>query len=332
MPENFEIANWWVLFLLPLPLIVYWLVPPLRIKSAALLFPNFEKAQKYTGQKSRKSALIKRRNFISWLGLSIIWILVVFALSSPRLVSEPEMKVKTSRNFLIVADISFSMAQNDWTINGEKVTRWIAVKNVMHDFIAKREGDRMGLIFFASSAYIQAPFTPDLRTVENMLDEADVGMAGQMTNIGKAIVKGIQMFDQDTIDTKVMLVLTDGVDAGTDILPLDAADLAQKDSILVYTIGIGDPNSGNSDLDEETLQEIADITGAKYFRAIDSDRLEEIYNELDKLEPIEYEEEDYQPATLLYFYPLGAAILVTLLLSLVLSSVSAYQGLRNRNE
>jgi Ca-activated chloride channel family protein len=332
MPENFEIAYWWVLFLLPLPLIVYWLVPPLRMKSAALLFPNFDKAQKYTGQKSRESALIKRRNFISWLGLSMIWILVIFSLSSPRLVGEPEMKVKTSRNFLIVADISFSMAQNDWTINGEKVTRWVAVKNVMHDFISKREGDRMGLIFFASSAYIQAPFTPDLGTVENMLDEADVGMAGQMTNIGKAIVKGIQMFDQDTIDTKVMLVLTDGVDAGTDILPLDAADLAQKDSILVYTIGIGDPDTGNSDLDEETLKEIADLTGAKYFRAIDSDGLEEIYNELDKLEPIEYEEEDYQPATLLYFYPLGAAVLLTLLLSLVMSSVSAYHIFRNRNK
>ena len=331
MPENFEIANLWVFFLLPLPLLVYWLVPPLRMKSAALIIPNFEKAQKYTGQKSRESALIKRRNIVSWIGLSLIWALVLMALSSPQLVSEPEMKVKTSRNFLVVADLSFSMAQNDWIIDGERVTRWIAVKNVMRDFIAKREGDRMGLIFFASSAYIQAPFTPDLHTVENMLDEADVGMAGQMTNIGKAIVKGIQMFDQDTIKTKVMLVLTDGVDAGTDILPLDAADLAKNDSILVYTIGIGDPDSGNSDLDEKTLKEIAELTGAKYFRAIDTESLEEIYTELDKLEPIEYEEEEYRPATLLYYYPLGAAILLTLLLSLASGLISVFRVIRNRN-
>jgi Ca-activated chloride channel family protein len=146
------------------------------------------------------------------------------------------------------------------------------------------------------------------------LDEADVGMAGQLTHIGKAIVKGIDMFEQDTIKTKVMLVLTDGVDARTEILPLDAADLAKNDSIKVYTIGIGDPKGRGSDLDERTLEEIADLTGASYFRAIDADRLNEIYGELDALEPIEYEEEEYQPVTLLYFYPLGAALGIAILM------------------
>ncbi len=332
MPENFEIANIWVFWLLPLPLLVYWLFPPLRMKSASLSIPNFKKAQEYTGQHPRSSALVKRRNIFAWIGLILIWVLLLAALSSPQLVGKPEMKVKTSRNFLIVADISFSMAQTDWMIEGEKATRWEAVKKVLHDFIARREGDRMGLIFFGSSAYIQAPFTPDLETVDNMLEEADVGMAGQMTNIGKAIVKGIEMFDQDTIKTKVMLVLTDGVDAGTDILPLDAADLAEKDSILVYTIGIGDPSGSGSDLDEKTLEEIAEMTGAQYFRAIDADRLEEIYEELDKLEPIEYEEEEYKPTTLLYYYPLGGAIVLALILSLIFSSISALKLLVNKRE
>ncbi len=332
MPENFEIANIWVFWLLPLPLLVYWLFPPLRMKSASLSIPNFNKAQEYTGQHPRSSALVKRRNIFAWIGLILIWVLLLAALSSPQLVGKPEMKVKTSRNFLIVADISFSMAQSDWMIEGKKATRWEAVKKVMHDFIARREGDRMGLIFFGSSAYIQAPFTPDLETVDNMLEEADVGMAGQMTNIGKAIVKGIEMFDQDTIKTKVMLVLTDGVDAGTDILPLDAADLAEKDSILVYTIGIGDPSGSGSDLDENTLEEIAEMTGAQYFRAIDADRLEEIYEELDKLEPIEYEEEEYKPTTLLYYYPLGGAIVLALILSLIFSSISALKPLVNKRE
>ncbi len=330
MPENFEIANMWVFGLLPLPLLVYWLIPPLRIRSASLSIPNFNKAQEYTRQQPRSSALVRRRNIFVWMGLVLIWLLVLAALSSPQLVGEPEMKVKTSRNFLIVADISFSMAQTDWMIEGEKATRWEAVKKVMHAFIARREGDRMGLIFFGSSAYIQAPFTPDLSTVDNMLEEADVGMAGQMTNIGKAIVKGIEMFDQDTIKTKVMLLLSDGVDAGTDILPLDAADLAEKDSILVYTIGIGDPDKPGSDLDEKTLEEIAEMTGAQYFRAMDADRLEEIYEELNKLEPIEYEEEAYIPTTLLYHYPLGASIVLALLLSFIFSSISAIKLLVNR--
>lgn len=331
IPENFEIAFLWVFWLLPLPFLIYWLLPPLRLKSASLSVPNFKKAQEYTGEKPRSSAMIKRRNLFSFALLTIIWVLLLAALSSPQLVAEPEMKVKTSRNFLIVADISFSMAQNDWVENGQRVRRWDGVKSVMHDFISKREGDRMGLIFFGSSAYIQAPFTPDLETVDAMLEQADVGMAGQMTNIGKAIVKGIEMFDQDTIKTKVMLLLTDGVDAGTDILPLDAADMAKKDSIMVYTIGIGDPNSGNSDLDENTLVEISEMTNAQYFRAIDTERLNEIYDELNRLEPIEYEEEAFRPKTLLFYYPLAAALFLAIFQSLILSVLKVVNQFKNKN-
>ena len=155
-------------------------------------------------------------------------------------------------------------------------------------------------------------------------------MAGQLTHIGKAIVKGIDMFEQDTIKTKVMLVLTDGVDAGTEILPLDAADLAKNDSIKVYTIGIGNPKGSGSDLDERTLEEIAEITDASYFRAIDADRLNEIYGELDALEPIEYEEEEYQPVTLLYFYPLGAAIAIAMAMLIIQILISALRQLKHK--
>lgn len=313
LPENFEIANLWVIWLLPLPLLVYFLLPPLRLKSTSLKFPNFEKAVEYTGARPQRSALVKRKNFISLIVLMLIWLLLLITAASPQLVGKPEMKVKTSRNFLILADISFSMANTDWIIDGQRARRWDAVKNVMHDFIHKRGGDRMGLIFFASAAYIQVPFTPDLITVEKLMEETDVGMAGQMTNIGKGIAKGVDMFARDSIDTKVMLLLTDGVDTGMDILPLDAADMAKNDSIIIYTIGIGDPSKPGSDLDESTLKEIAEMTNGKYFRAIDSEKLEEIYEELDKLEPIEWEEETYKPVTLLYYYPLGIAIGLSLL-------------------
>ena len=329
MPENFEIAYPWVFILILLPIFIYWLTPPFRIRSASLQLPNLEKAASITGLKPRKSALVTKKNKLVSFLLFLIWILILITLSSPRLVGEPELKVKTSRNFLIVADISFSMANSDWVIEGKRATRWEAIKSVMHEFIEKRTGDRMGLIFFGSSAYVQVPFTSDLKTVELLLEEADVGMAGQMTNIGKAIVKGIEMFDQDTIKTKVMLVLTDGVDSGTEILPLDAADLAKKDSIHVYTLGIGDPENSGSDLDEETLKEISEMTKARYFRAIDTEELSEIYAELDKLEPIEYEEETFKPTTLLYHYPLTLAIVMTVLVSLMLGIVSLLKNKRN---
>ncbi|MEP0712500.1 MAG: VWA domain-containing protein [Algoriphagus sp.] len=332
MPANFEIAYPWAFILLPLPFLVYWLMPALRIRSASLRLPTYEKALGYTGEKPRKSAFVRRRGLFTWIVLYLVWILLLSSLASPQLVGKPEMKVKTSRNFLIVADISFSMAQKDWEIDGEKVRRWDAVKVLMHEFIEKRKGDRMGLIFFGSSAYIQVPFTPDLETVNQLLDEADVGMAGQMTNIGKAIAKGVQLFEKDTIESKVMLLLTDGVDSGTDVLPLDAADMAKNDSILIYTIGIGDPSGVGVDLDEETLQEIADMTDAQYFQAKNEQRLQEIYQEVDQLEPIEYEEEENRPTTLLYYYPLGAALGLMMLMMLFQSLFQAFKGLRNKRE
>ncbi|UXP31931.1 VWA domain-containing protein [Reichenbachiella agarivorans] len=332
MPDNFHIAFPWALALLPLPLLVYWLLPSLRMRSAALLLPNYHKAVEYTDQKPRKSAFVKKRGLFSWLIMFVIWCLLVAAMTNPQLVGKPEMKIKTSRNFLIVADISFSMAKTDWKIDGKKSRRWDAVKDVMHDFIQKRKGDRMGLVFFGTNAYIQAPFTPDLLTVGQMLDEADVGMAGQMTHIGKAINKGLEMFDNDTLKTKVMLLLTDGIDAGDGIQPLDAADRARKDSVMIYTLGIGTPGHGGSDLDERTLEQIAELTGGQYFLAKDENRLKEIYSELDKLEPMEYEETQNKPVTMLYPYPLAVAMALAILSTMLSVFVSAIKVFRERKE
>ncbi|GGZ41448.1 hypothetical protein GCM10007049_38420 [Echinicola pacifica] len=287
------------------------------MKSASLTLPTYAVVVEETKQKPRVGALVKKRGFVSWVLVILIWVCLVAALSSPRLVGEPEMKVKTSRSFLIAADISFSMATPDWQVGDKKVRRWDAVKSLLHDFIPKRKGDRMGLIFFGSSAYIQAPFTPDLSTVDQLLEEADVGMAGQMTHIGKAIALGRKLFDKDTIPEKVMLLLTDGVDAGDDVLPLDAADLAAQDSVIIYTIGIGDPQTKKGDLDEKTLQEIADMTGGKYFLAMDTHSLEQVYEEINRLEPIEYEEMTNKPLKLLYPYPLGLALALMLLEMLI---------------
>jgi Ca-activated chloride channel family protein len=319
MPDNFSFAYVWVFALLPLPLLIYFLLPVKRVRSDFLQIPSLPTAERVLGVKARQAALVKGRGLITWIGLYVIWILLIGALASPQLIGMPDMKVKTSRNFLIVADLSFSMANRDWQVDGQRSTRWEAVKTVMADFIAARQGDRMGLIFFASNAYIQVPFTPDLLTVKQMLDEADVGMAGQMTNIGKAIVKGAKMFDRDTIATKVMLILTDGVDSGLDILPLDAARQAADDSIMIYTIGIGNPGMANSDLDEPTLTAIAEMTQGRYFLAMDTDELATIYDELDALQPIEFEEERYRPRTLLFYYPLALAIFFSFIMAFFLT-------------
>ncbi|GGZ91723.1 VWA domain-containing protein [Algibacter mikhailovii] len=330
MPDNFQFAYPYVAFLAVLPILIYWILPAIKNRSTALIYPYFDASSKTANQKPKKASHIKKRSWFSSFCMFIIWLLLLSAMASPELVGKPERKVKTSRNFLILADLSFSMANNDWMIDNKKVTRWEAVKNIMQDFIVKRESDKMGLIFFASNAYIQAPFTTDLKTVQTMLDEADVGMAGQMTNIGKAIVKGMDMFERDTIPNKVILLLTDGVDSGMDILPLDAANMAKKDSTIIYTVGIGDPGNVGSDLDERTLTEIAELTKGQYFRAKDTEELENIYVELEKLEPVEYEEESYTPKTLLYYYPLGAALIFGFVLIMINNIVIIFKRFTNR--
>jgi len=317
MPDNFQFAYPLVALLAPLPIFIYWLLPAIKNRSSALIFPYFNSAAKVSKQKPRRASYVKKRSWLTSLLMFVIWLLLLVSLASPELVGKPERKIKTTRNFLIVADLSFSMANKDWQINNQAVTRWEAVKSMMKDFIIRRKSDRMGLVFFGSNAYIQAPFTADLVTVRTMLDEADVGMAGQMTNIGKAIIKGMDLFERDSIPNKVMLLLTDGVDSGTEILPLDAANLAKNEGVIIYTLGIGDPGSSSTDLDERTLSEIAELTGAKYFRAKDTEALENIYKELDELEPVEYEEETYTPKTLLYYYPLGLALALGFLMVFV---------------
>lgn len=317
MQGSFEFGYLWIFFLLPVPLLVYWLLPSLKQRKEALKHPAFARAESASGKEGAPAAWISRRNAFQWIILSLVWILSLTALASPRLVGEPEMKVKTARSFVIAADISFSMADRDWTYEGERVSRWEGVKQVMREFIFQRQGDRIALIFFGTNAYLQVPLTTDLEVLDYMLDETDVGMAGQMTSIGKAIGYSLDIFKGDSLDQKVLLLLTDGMDDGRGILPVDAANMAHRDSITIYTIGIGSPSGNNVGLDEHTLRQIAEISNGQYFLAQDADQLDEAYRTLKQLEPIEFEQEDHAPVTLLFHYPMALAICLAFFLTLV---------------
>lgn len=311
---HFEIAYKWMFFLLPIPLLVYALLPALRKRRLALITPSFMRAATISGQKPEKRAWVTRRNIFGWITLMLCWICLLGAASSPRLVGEPEKQTKLVRSFLIAADISFSMAERDWVVGGKRMTRWEAVRSIMKDFVEQRKSDQIGLVMFATHAYLQAPLTVDLPTITWLLDETEVGMAGQMTSLGEAIGYSIKVFRNDTIKQKVMLLLTDGVDSGEDIAPLDAAQAARKDSITIYTLGIGKARgSGGYNIDEKGMTEIAHLTGGKYFNAMNEGELKKVYDELNKLQPVEYEDQQYKPVQLLYYYPLLAAIALGLL-------------------
>lgn len=306
---HFEIAYKWMFLLLPLPLVFYLLLPPFRKKRMAMIVPFFSRVVSLSAVKARRRAWVGKRSFFAWLCLVLSWICLLGAAASPRYVGQPGKRIVTARSFLIVADISFSMAETDWVLNGRRSSRWEAVKAIMKDFVQQRKSDRVGLILFASHAYLQAPLTNDLDAVTWLLDQSEVGMAGQMTGIGEAIAYGVKVFKKDTIKHKVMLLLTDGIDGGQNILPLDAAQAAKKDSVLIYTLGIGKARgSGGYDLDERALKEIAAATGGRYFNAMNEGQLKKVYSELDRIEPVKYEEADYKPIRLLYMYPLAAAV------------------------
>ncbi|MXV53245.1 VWA domain-containing protein [Pedobacter sp. HMF7647] len=315
---HFEIAYKWVIYLLPLPLLFFILLPPLRKRRSALLAPFFWRAADVSGRRPKRRAWITRKNLLAWIVLSAVWVCLLAAASSPRYVGKPGKKTKTVRSFLIATDISYSMATTDWIVDGRRTTRWNAVKSIMKSFVRDRKSDQVGLVMFGTNAYLQSPFTTDLETVSWLMDQTEVGMAGQMTSIGDAIAYGIKVFKEDTIKQKVMLLLTDGIDAGNDILPLDAAQAARRDSITIYTLGIGQARgSGGYDLDEKTLKNIASATGGIYFNAMNEGQLKRVYTTLDKLQPIKYDEDTYKPVVLLYMYPLAAAIGLALVYQLL---------------
>jgi Ca-activated chloride channel family protein len=204
--------------------------------------------------------------------------------------------------------------------NGQYVDRLTMVKAVLSDFIEQRQGDRLGLILFGDTAFLQTPLTRDVKTVSKMLTEAQIGLVGRATAIGDALGLSVKRFASKKESNRIVVLLTDGQNTAGNLDPEDALLLAREEGIKVYTIGVGSDNprgfslfnmgSGGSNLDESLLKNIAEQTGGLYFRAKDVAGLQQIYAELDKLEPISADEQTFRPQTALFYYPLLLAILL----------------------
>ena len=231
---------------------------------------------------------------------------------------------------MLAVDLSGSMKEKDLKLFGQEVTRLQVVKSVLRDFIQRRKGDRVGLILFGDQAYLQTPLTFDLKTVGAMMDEAELGLAGQRTAIGNAIglaTKRLRKLDQEQ---RVVILLTDGQNTAGEVSPKQAAQLAAQSGVRVHTIGVGadvmyirslfgvQKFNPSAELDETMLQEIATATGGKYFRARSTKELEKIYTLLDQLEPIEQNKKIFRPVQALFFIPLAIALLLSVLWGIAL--------------
>jgi Ca-activated chloride channel family protein len=228
----------------------------------------------------------------------------------------------------LVVDVSSSMSALDFEIEGQRKDRLSVAKDVLKDFIQGRIGDRMGLVVFAGLPYTQCPLTLDYGAVISLLDRAKIGMVQDGTAIGSAIGTAVMRLKDSEAESRVIILLTDGINNRGKVSPDTAANLAAESDIKIYAVGVGERGPvpvpmqdrfGNIVLrnaqlpvDDEGLTRIAETTGGKYWRATDSEALRQIYTEIDTLERTEAKVEKYAEYDEMfsYFAVPGLALLV----------------------
>ncbi len=285
----------------------------------AIFWPGALASELSSLQQSNLSDRISR-----WL-LTISAIALVIAASNPLIMGDQANEELDARDLMLAVDISQSMERADLQLNGRPAQRIDVVKAVVSDFAERRTGDRLGLILFGSQAYLQAPLTFDRKALNQLLIEAQLGFAGPKTAIGDAIGMAIKRLQERPSDKRTLILLTDGANTDGTLSPVKGAQLAAAAGIKIYTIGVGAnqmQSSGlfgtsigsrtinpSAELDEETLQQISDLTGGQYFRAYSTQDLVEVYETLDQLEPMSQPKPGLRPfKSIAYWFALAALI------------------------
>ncbi|MCX6170556.1 MAG: VWA domain-containing protein [Ignavibacteriales bacterium] len=292
-------------FLLLMPALAYWYwkkkdkISPDFTYSSIQIFGNIPKKLKE-----------KLADLPSWLKIASLAFFIVAA-ARPQSFSSGENLHTEGIDIAMVLDISGSMMAEDF-----KPNRVEAAKKVIDDFIAGRTNDRIGLVIFSGESFTQCPLTVDYSVLRGLLKEIHTGMIEDGTAIGNAIANGVNRLKDSKSKSKVMILLTDGVNNRGEVDPLTAAQIAQKFGIRIYTVGVGTVGEAPYpfqtpfgvryqmvpvDIDENSLQQIAKITGGKYFRATDNRKLVQIYDEIDRLEKTRVEVTSYRQAKELFY-------------------------------
>lgn len=309
----------WLALLIVLPLLLSF-----RRQSdtdTRLTLPALAKLAGSAGQASR------RRFGLRSLLAALLWLALVLAAMQPRWLGEPVTLPQQGRDLMLALDLSGSMEIADMQLQGQSINRLDAVKLVISDFIRRRQGDRIGLILFADAAYQQTPLTFDLVTVQKMLDDSVLRLVGTRTAIGEAIGLAVKRLNTYESSNKVLILLSDGANTAGNIQPLEALQLAKAAGVKIHTVGVGAEQmvqqsvfgrrtiNPSQDLDERLLTQLAEETGGRYFRARDLNELNQIYQLIDQLEPIERDAVTYRPQRSLLHWPLALALLLSFLLA-----------------
>ena len=321
-----ELLQPWVLLLLGLPLLAWWLLPPADASGgAALRVPFYARFASLRGSGHGTGG--GRRPLVA-LVKAVAFSLLVLAAAQPVWMGDKRTVPTRGRDLMLALDISGSMETPDFEVQGQAVDRLSIVRAVAKSFVAQRQGDRMGLVLFGSRAYLQAPLTLDHETLSQMLDEAELGLAGEETAIGDAMGLAVKHLRRRPADERVLVLLSDGANNSGVLEPLQAAEIAAAEGVRIYTIGLGSGAqmvqtpfgnrlvAGNNPVDEETLRAVAQQTGGVYFRAQDTASLIRAHEQIDALELTEGEALSVRPMRALFYWPLAASlVLVAVLLA-----------------
>ena len=307
----------WVLyFLLIIPLMIAWYVfRGMKVQSSV----------KYSSLnifKNVPSTIREKLRHIPFAVRLIAIGLLIVALARPQSFSSGENVTTEGIDIAMVLDISGSMLAEDL-----KPNRLEAAKNVIDDFIKGRTSDRIGLVVFSRDAFTQCPLTIDYNVLRNLLMEIRSGMIEDGTAIGNAIANGINRLKDSDAKSKIIILVTDGVNNSGEVDPISAAEMAKTFGIRVYTIGVGTRGEAPYpvqtpfgtryqmvpvEIDEAVLQKISDITDGQYFRATNNSALREIYNKIDKLEKTKIEITSYKNASERYHKWLWGGLILLL--------------------
>jgi Ca-activated chloride channel family protein len=308
---------YYLILLAALPLLVYWYVARRARKGGTLRFSDVRALKR-----SDRGHAGRYRHALFALRLLALAALIV-AFARPQTGVTGEDVTTEGIDIVLVLDVSSSMLAEDLEPN-----RIEAAKQVAAEFAEGRTNDRVGLVAFAGEAFTQAPLTLDHHVIVDLLSELEVGMIEDGTAVGMGLATAVKRLQDSEAESKVVVLLTDGRNNRGEIDPATAAQTAQALGVKVYGIGAGrrgtarvpvdDPYFGKRyvqmsvDIDEETLKEVAELTGGRYYRATDRESLESIYREIDELETTEIQVEHYTRYGELFFYPLtfGLALLV----------------------
>ncbi|RUM74767.1 MAG: VWA domain-containing protein, partial [Sulfurovum sp.] len=257
-----------------------------------------------------KSLMAKNVKRFSWLEV-LKWtgiVLAVIALASPVITKSYSHSKKEGRDIVLIIDSSDSMRQRGFDPNDPWKNKFDVVKEVVGDFIEKREQDRIGMVTFADIAFISSPLTFEKKFLTDITRMQELGVAGKRTAINDAIVQSYNLLTKSKAKSKIAILLTDGVDNMSKVPFADVLNLIEKRDIKLYAIGIGDARDYNG----KYLQALAKAGKGVAFGARDATTLEEIYKEIDKLEATKIDDKKIVQHTYLYIYPLFIAIFALL--------------------